>query len=109
MNKNSQAQNTVNKTAGLKGDLIVLDLSPIGGGQLQIGSNGNDDKIFLEGLSHDGNGHAAEMLITGRFAQSLPLLSIIADITRLLGKVQIGENPNAAFAFEPADDSPNAG
>lgn len=49
------------------------------------------------------------MLITGRYAQSLPLFSVVATLTRLLGAVQIGGNPNAAFTFEPSDASPNAG
>lgn len=93
----------------LKGGLIVLDLSPVGGGQLQIGSNTNDDKIFLEGFSRDGNGHASEMLITGKFAKSLPLFSILADIIRLLGTVKIGESFNANFTLSPSDASPNAG
>jgi hypothetical protein len=93
----------------VKGNPIVLDLSPLGGGQLQITNNTNDNKIFLEGFSSDGNGHASEMLITGRFAQRLPLFSVVADIMRLLGTVQIGENPNATFTFSPSDASPNAG
>jgi hypothetical protein len=93
----------------IKGSPIVLDLSPSGGGQLLIGNNTNDNKIFLEGLSSDGNGEASEMLITGRFPRSLPLFSVLADSTRLLGTVQVGEDINAAFTFKPADASPNAG
>jgi hypothetical protein len=96
-------------TNTVKGDLIVLDLSSVGGGQLQIGCSRNDNKIFLEGFSSDGNGHASEMLITGRFAQSLPLFSILAETMRLLGNVQIGSSVDAAFAIQPADASPNAG
>ena len=93
----------------LKGGLIVLDLSPVGGGQLQIGSNTNDDKIYMECFNRDGSVHAAELLITGRFSKSLPLFSVLADIMRLLGTVQIGENLNANFTLSPSDGDPNAG
>ena len=69
LNGNTKTQlSATGDSSVLKGGLIVLDLSPVGGGQLQIGSNTNDDKIFLEGFSRDGSGHASEMLITGRFA-----------------------------------------
>jgi hypothetical protein len=73
----------------LQGSPIVLDLSPNGGGQLQLRNNTNDNKIFLEGFSSDGNGHASEMLITGNSAQRLPLFSVLADTTRLLGDVEV--------------------
>jgi hypothetical protein len=107
-NVNTQLSASGNSTV-IKGSPIVLDLSPLGGGQLQVGSNSNDNKIFLEGLSSDGTGNASEMLITGRSAQPLPLFSILADTMRLLGTVQVGENPNSAFAISPTDGSPNAG
>ena len=73
----------------VQGSPIVLDLSPNGGGQLQLRNNTNDNKIFLEGFSRDGNGHASEMLITGNSAQRLPLFSVLADTTRLLGDVEV--------------------
>src|SRR4029434_10573707 len=73
----------------VQGSPIVLDLSPNGGGQLQLRNNTNDNKIFLEGFSRDGNGHASEMLITGNSAQRLALSSDLADTTRLLGDVEV--------------------
>lgn len=93
LNGNAKTQLSATRDSTvLKGSPIILDLSPLGGGQLQIGNNIDDNKIFLEGFSRDGNGHASEMLITGRFAQSLPLFSVLADIVRLLGTVQIGSS-----------------
>ena len=50
---------------GLKGSPIVLDLSSSGGGQLQIGNNTNDNKIFLEGFSGDGNGKIYKLDMAG--------------------------------------------
>jgi hypothetical protein len=110
LNGNTKTQlSATGDSTVLKGGLIVLDLSPVGGGQLQIGSNTNDDKIFLEGFSRDGSGHASEMLITGRFAKSLPLFTVLANVMRLLGTMQIGESLNANFTLSPSDTSPNAG
>ncbi len=110
---NGNAKTQLSATADslvIQGGLIKLDLGSVGGGQLHVGTNSNDDKIYLEGFNRDGTGHAAEMLITGRFAQSLPLFSVLAETTRLLGKVQIGaDSINAAFTIEPTDASPNAG
>jgi hypothetical protein len=93
LNGNAKTQLSATRDSTvLKGSPIILDLSPLGGGQLQIGNNIDDNKIFLEGFSRDGNEHASEMLITGRFAQSLPLFSVLADLVRLLGTVQIGSS-----------------
>lgn len=73
---------------GVTGNSMNFDLSPVGGGQLHIRNNPNDNKIFLEGFSSDGNGHASEMLITGRFAESLPLFSVIATTSRFHGDIE---------------------
>lgn len=75
-------------TTEIKGRIIVFDLSPVGGGKLIIGNNPNDNKIFLEGFSSDGNGHASEMLITGRFAEPLPLFSVVANTSRFFGDIE---------------------
>jgi hypothetical protein len=70
----------------LKGNgSIVLDLSPIGGGQLHIACNRDDNKIYLEGFSSDGNGHAAELLITGRYTQPLPQFTVNAKAAKISG------------------------
>jgi hypothetical protein len=109
MNGNTKTQLVATGNAvSLKGSPITLDLSPAGGGQLVIGNNTNDNKIFIEGFSSDGAAHAAEMLITGRHAQSLPLLTLLATTTRMLGALQLGSNVNAAFNIQPSDTSPNA-
>ena len=79
-------------TTVLKGNTIILDLSPRGGGRLRVACNPNDNKIFLEGFSSDGSGHAAEIGITGRSGQSLPVFTVSADITRFLGAVRITSN-----------------
>jgi hypothetical protein len=39
----------------IQGEPIVLDLSRNGGGQLIVGNNANDNRIYLEGFSRDGN------------------------------------------------------
>lgn len=93
----------------IKGSPIILDLSEAGGGQLQVGNNTNDNKVFLQGVSTNGQANASELLITGRFVSSLPLVSVLADITRIIGHLQIGEGFNAAFTVSPSDTSPNAG
>ena len=93
----------------IKGSPIILDLSEAGGGQLQVGNNTNDNKVFLEAVSTNGQANASELLITGRFVSSLPLVSVLADMTRIIGHLQIGEGFNAAFMVSPSDASPNAG
>ncbi len=79
-------------TTVIKGGLIVLDLSPQGGGQLLVACNPNDNKVFLEGISTDGKTPAAEMRITGKGAVSLPVFTVAADISRFLGPVRITSN-----------------
>jgi hypothetical protein len=93
----------------IKGSPVILDLSEAGGGQLLVGNNQNDNKVFLQGLSTNGQANASELLVTGRSITSLPLVSVLADITRILGHLQIGEGFNAAFTVSPSDASPNAG
>jgi hypothetical protein len=93
----------------IKGSPIVLDLSEAGGGQLLVGNNTNDNKVFLEGVSTNGEANASELLITGRFVTSLPLVSVLADITRIIGHLQVGAGFDAAFTVSPSDASPNAG
>jgi hypothetical protein len=81
---------TTNPQANLhvKGGIIILDLSQSGGGQLLIGNNPNDNKIFLEGFSRDGTGPASEILITGRFPESLPLFTVLATTSRFHGDIE---------------------
>jgi hypothetical protein len=93
----------------IKGSPIILDLSEAGGGQLLVGNITNDNKLFLEGMSANGEANDSELLITGRFITSLPLVSVLADISRILGRLQIGEGFNPGFTVSPSDASPNAG
>ena len=90
-NVNTQLSATGDSTL-LKGGAIVLDLSPKGGGQLRVVCNPNDNRIFLEGFSSDGSVPAAEIRITGRGAQSLPVFTVSAEITRFLGAVRVTSN-----------------
>ena len=84
----------------------MLDLGPVGGGQLQSAAILTMTKFSWRGSAAMEKGHAAGMHITGKFAQSLPLFSILADIIGLLGTVKIGEN---FLPFLQSDASPNAG
>ena len=59
----------------IKGSPIILDLSEAGGGQLLVGNNTNDNKVFLQGMSANGQANASELLVTGRLITSLPLVS----------------------------------
>jgi len=69
---------------------IKLGLEANGGGQLVLVNNANDNRIYLEGFSADGNGHAAEMLITGRWATTLPHFTVRAATAQFDGNVGIG-------------------
>ena len=74
----------------LKGGEIILDLSPQGGGQLHLTCRPGDNRIFLEACSIDGKGSAAELRISGeRGTQSLPVITIMADITRVHGGLRV--------------------
>ncbi|HKQ74172.1 MAG TPA: hypothetical protein VJ810_10770 [Blastocatellia bacterium] len=68
---------------------IKLGLEGSGGGQLILGNNPNDNKIFLEAFSSDGNGHAAELALTGRFAKSAPQITLMADNTTVTGTLRV--------------------
>lgn len=71
----------------IKGPLHV-DLSDNGGGRLVVFSNLNDNKVFIEGFSSDGDGSASEVLITGRFTEALPLFTVVAKISRFVGDIE---------------------
>ena len=65
---------------------IKLGLEGNGGGQLRIGNNRNDDKIFMEAWNAAGNGSATELLLTGQFGQSVPQISLFADTLNVSSK-----------------------
>lgn len=73
---------------------IKLGLEGYGGGQLILKNNKDDNKIYLEAFSKDGAGSAAELLLTGKDAASVPKLSFIADVTNIRGNVGIGLTVN---------------
>jgi hypothetical protein len=85
----------------LKGDFIVLDLSPNGGGQLHLRNNSNDNKIFLEGFSSDGKGHASEILITGNSAQPLPNFTVVAEQSVIQCHQSVIRGTVIAFSLNP--------
>lgn len=75
---------------------IKLGLEAAGGGQLVLACNANDNRVYLEGFSADGAGHASEVLVTGRKAQTLPRFTVRAATSELTGDVGIGTaNPAA--------------
>ena len=69
---------------------IKLGLEGMGGGQLQLACNPNDNKLFLEAYNSTGDGHAAEFLLTGRNAQNVPKLTLCADTTSISGNAGVG-------------------
>jgi len=66
---------------------IKLGLEAGGGGQLCLLNNANDNKIYIEAFSSNGQGNAAELLLTGRFGQPVPELSLVSDKINLRGQV----------------------
>jgi hypothetical protein len=77
----------VKSTRGIK-----LGLEGNGGGQLILGNNPNDNMIYLEAFSADGQGSADELLITGRFVQPLPRISLRAINTSISGNLSVEGN-----------------
>lgn len=78
---------------------IKLGLEGRGGGQLFITNNANDNKIYLEAFSSDAKSHASELLLTGKDAQPVPKLSLLADTTQISGNLSL--SPNSVVTFPP--------
>jgi hypothetical protein len=76
---------------------IKLGLEGNGGGQLVIANEANDNKVYLEALSSDGNGHAAEFLLTGKGGAPVPKLSLLADTTQISGNLSLSSNSIVTF------------
>lgn len=74
----------------VKAKWIKLGLEEDGGGQLVLGHDSGDNKIFLEGFSADGQASAAEMLVTGRFGAPLPQFRISANRTIVDDRLGVG-------------------
>ncbi|HKQ72638.1 MAG TPA: hypothetical protein VJ810_02845 [Blastocatellia bacterium] len=68
---------------------IKLGLEGSGGGQLILANNANDNRVYMEAFSADGNGHAAELLLTGRFAAAVPQISLVAATTVVTGLLRV--------------------
>lgn len=74
----------------IRGTRIKLGLEANGGGQLVLVCNPNDNRVYLEGFSTNGTASASEILVTGRWASSLPLFTARADVSQFTGRVGIG-------------------
>lgn len=68
---------------------IRLGLDGNGGGCLVLANNSGDNRIYLEAYNSANNGSAAEMLLTGYHGQPVPLLTMTASTTQMLGKVNV--------------------
>ncbi len=82
------------------GDHIKLGLEGRGGGQLIIASNLNDNKIYLEAFSADGTGSAAELLLTGKNVDPVPIIKLVATTTQTTGNLLV-----QGAAFKPGGGS----
>lgn len=69
---------------------IKLGLEGLGGGQLILKNNRDDNKIYMEAFSSDGSASAAELLLTGINGASAPKISLVADVTNMTGNAGIG-------------------
>ncbi|HKQ76652.1 MAG TPA: LamG domain-containing protein [Blastocatellia bacterium] len=76
---------------------IKLGLEGNGGGQLVIANKTNDNKVYLEALSSDANGHAAEFLLTGKGGAPIPKLSLLANTTEIGGNLSLSPNSTVTF------------
>jgi len=79
-----------------KGRYVELDMSQNGSGILDIGSNPNDNAVFLFGFSADRTRSASAMWFAGKDGGKLPLLQIGANTTFIDGNLGVGTiNPSA--------------
>jgi hypothetical protein len=73
----------------VRANRIKLGLEEHGGGQLIIANNPGDNKIYLEAFSSDGNGSAAELLLTGRSVDPVPQITLVAVNTTVTGALRV--------------------
>jgi hypothetical protein len=71
---------------------LEVGLQDSGGGRLIVANNPNDNRIFIEAFSSDMSGHASELLLTGKWASPMPLLSLRADNTSISGNLGVYGN-----------------
>ena len=72
-----------------KGRYVELDMSQNGSGILDIGSNPNDNAVFLFGFSADRTKSAAGMWFAGKDGGKLPMLKMSADTTWIEGNLGV--------------------
>lgn len=70
----------------------VIGLQGTGGGQLVVANNPSDNRIYLEAFSSDLSSSATELLLTGKNAENVPLLSLFATETRTTGILNMNGN-----------------
>jgi hypothetical protein len=68
---------------------IKLGMEGNGGGQLIITNKPNDNKIYLEAHSSDGQAHADELLITGRNAEAITQLTLRSKYISMSGHLTV--------------------
>lgn len=68
---------------------IKLGLEENGGGRLILANSPNDNKIFIEAFSSDGDTSANELLLTGRWGVNVPKISLLANNTFINGNVEV--------------------
>jgi hypothetical protein len=98
LNGNPKTQlSTIGEVTFLKGDVVVakgryveLDMSQNGSGILDIGSNPNDNAVFLFGFSADRTRSASAMWFAGKDGGKLPLIQMSANTTYIDSNVGIG-------------------
>ncbi len=68
---------------------IKLGLEGLGGGQLQVACNTNDNSIFLEAFNAAGNASAAAFWLTGANSQNVPALNLQANRVSIAGDLVV--------------------
>ncbi len=80
---------TVGGDLAVTSGFIRLSLAANGGGQLILANNANDNRIYLEAFNTKGDGNAAELLLTGYQAQTVPQLTLHANNTTANGSMLV--------------------
>jgi hypothetical protein len=85
---NVNGATTINGNLVARGGQMRFSLEGNGGGQLVVANNPNDNRIYLEAFNTTGNGSAAEFLLTGFNATSVPQITLRADTTFTSGNLR---------------------